>query len=92
MSEVAEKSVKITKTTEERLKESMTILQQIKKLGIPATEPGYKELSAKFSEWVKGGPAWSGSVDFHRFNRRAKLTLPTRPGVVAKCDFLHFVF
>ena len=89
---MAEKAEKAVKSTEERLKESMRILEQIKKLGIPATEPGYREMSAKFSEWVKGGPAWSGNVDFHRFNRRAKLTLPSKPGVVAKCDFLHFVF
>jgi hypothetical protein len=70
----------------------MHILSQLKSLGIPATEPGYREISGKFSEWVKGGPSWSGSVDFPRFNRRAKVTLPTRPGAVAKCDFLHFVF
>lgn len=81
-----------TKPTEERLQESMNILKQIRELGIAATDPGYRALSTKFSEWVKGGEAWQGNVDFHIWNRRAKLLLPTKPGTVAKCDFLHHIF
>jgi hypothetical protein len=81
-----------TKPTAERLQESMNILKQIQELGIATTDPGYRALSAKFSEWVKGGDAWQGNVDFHRHNRRAKVLLPTKPGTIAKCDFLHHVF
>jgi hypothetical protein len=77
---------------EERLKESMSILSKLQELGIPNTDPSYKQLSAKFSEWVKGGETWQGNIDFHRFNRRAKVLLPTRPGAVAKCDFLVYNF
>lgn len=80
------------KPTTERVKESMAILQKLQELGIPPTDPAYKELSSKFSEWIKGGEAWVGNVDFHRWNRRAKVLLPTRPGTIAKCDFLHHVF
>lgn len=82
----------VTKTTEERLQESMNVLKQIRDLGIAPTDPGYRALSAKFSDWVKGGDAWQGNVDFHKWNRRAKVLLPTKPGTVAKCDFLHHVF
>ena len=66
----------------------MSILNKLQDLGIPKSDPAYKELSGKFSEWVKGGDTWQGNVDFLRFNRRAKVLLPTRPGTVAKCDFL----
>ena len=87
-----DKTGKPVKSTEERLKESMYLLQQLQGLGIAQTEPGYKELSAKLSEWVKGGPTWSGNIDFHRFNRRAKVILPTRPGVVSTCQLVNHVF
>jgi hypothetical protein len=80
------------KPTAERLKESMTILKQLQDLGIHPTDPGYKELSGKFNEWIRGGEAWQGNVDFHRWNRRARVLLPTKAGRVAKCDFLHYVF
>lgn len=76
----------------ERLQESMTILNQLKDLGISDTDPGYKELSAKFNDWIRGGDAWQGNVDFVRWNRRAKVLLPVKPGCIAKCDFLHYIF
>jgi hypothetical protein len=80
------------KPTAERLKESMTILKQLQDLGIHPTDPGYKELSGKFNDWIRGGEAWQGNVDFHRWNRRARVLLPTKTGRVAKCDFLQYVF
>jgi hypothetical protein len=76
----------------ERLKESITLLNKIQELGIGKTDPGYKELSAKFSEWVKGGEVWQGTVDFVRWNRRAHVLLPVKPGAIAKVDLLHYVF
>jgi hypothetical protein len=81
-----------TKPLQERIQESISILNKIKDLGITDTDPGYKELSLKFNDWIKGGDAWQGNVDFIRWNRRAKLLLPTKPGTIAKCDFLHYVF
>ena len=85
-------SEKQEKPLKERLSESMDILTKVKGLGIPDTEPGYKELSAKFSQWVKDGEPWSGHIDFHRFNRRAQVILPKKAGTPAKCNLLHFVF
>lgn len=83
---------KATKTTKERLEESMRLLQKIKDLGVGPYDPGYKAMSAKLSEWVKGGDAWSGHVDFHDWNRRAHMVLPTKPGTFATCDFRQYVF
>ena len=83
---------KLVKPVQERISESMTILNKLQELGIPHTDPGYKELSGHFNTWIKGGEAWVGHVDFHRWNRRAKVLLPIKFGTVAKCDFLHYVF
>jgi hypothetical protein len=81
-----------TKPMAERIKESMAILKQLQELGIHTTDPSYKELSGRFNDWIKGGEAWVGNVDFYRWNRRAKVLLPTKLGTIAKCDFLHYVF
>jgi hypothetical protein len=83
---------KPVKPTAERISESMNILNKLQELGIPNTDPGYKELSGHCNAWIKGGDAWVGHVDFHRWNRRAKLLLPTKPNAIAKCDFLHHIF
>jgi hypothetical protein len=61
-------------------------------LGINQNDIGYKELSAKFSDWVKGGEEWQGTIDFYRYNRRARVVLPTKPGQYAKCDLLIYKF
>ncbi len=85
-------STKPLKPISERISESMTILNKIQELGIPSTDPGYKQLSGHFNTWIKGGDAWTGHVDFHRWNRRAKVLLPTKVGTIAKCDLLHYTF
>lgn len=83
---------KPVKPTVERIKESLVILKKIQELGISDTDPGYKALSAHFNDWVKGGETFQGTVDFYRWNRRAKVLLPTKPGAIARCDLLHYVF
>jgi hypothetical protein len=77
-----------TKTLQERLQESMRILKQIQDLGIAPTDPSYKELSTHFSNWVKTGEAWEGTVDFFRYGRNAEVFLPSKKGRVAKCNLL----
>jgi hypothetical protein len=80
------------KPVAERIQESMEILTKLQELGISNTDPGYKQVSEKFNEWIRGGETFQGHVDFVRWNRRAKILLPTKPGTFAKCDFLHYVF
>lgn len=80
------------KSQAERLRESMEILNKLKLLGVKGNDPDYLELSTKFSEWVKMGPAWQGSVNFYNYNRKAKVLLPTKPNATAKCDFLIHTF
>lgn len=80
------------KPVKERVRESIHILSQLKALGIPDTDPGYKALSEKCNEWIRGEEPWQGHIDFHRWDRRAKLLLPVKPGTIAKCDFLVYHF
>lgn len=80
------------KTTADKLKESMTILQNLRDAGVAATDPSYKELSKRFSDWVKGTEPWNGKIDFYRYNRRAVVNLPVKARYLAKLDFLHHVF
>lgn len=80
------------KTTADKLKESMRILQELQDAGVAATDPSYKELSKRFSEWVKGTEPWNGTVNFYRYNRRAVVNLPVKARYTAKLDFLHHVF
>ena len=80
------------KPIKERLNESMDILRKIQELGIVVTDPGYVALSKHMNEWIKGGETWKGNVDFHRWNRRAEVMLPTKPGTNAKCVLKHHVY
>jgi hypothetical protein len=78
-------NIKEVKSIEERLKESIEILKKLVELGVPDTDPSYKELSSHFNTWIKGGDSWQGTVDFMRFERRAHIVLPTRLGCKATC-------
>lgn len=80
------------KSVEEKLKESMTLLTKLQEAGVATTDPGYKELSKRMSEWVKGTDPWNGTIDFYRYNRRANVNLPQKKRYIAKIDFLHHVF
>lgn len=72
------------KSKADRVKESITILKKLKELGIPPHEPGYYTTKEKLDEWIAGGDAWSGRIDFPRFERRAELDLPVRPDRVVQ--------
>ena len=76
------------KSKEERVKESITILNKIKGLGISAMDPGFKELSIQFSEWIKGTESWTGEIELHRYQRTAKLHLPIEKGKTATCNLI----
>ena len=67
------------KSKMDRVKESITILKKLQELGIPTTEPGYRQTKEYLDQWIAGGDVWSGRIDFPRFGRRAELVLPVRP-------------
>ena len=81
-----------TKPISDRIKESVEILKKLQELGVPDTDPSYKELSSHFNTWIKGGEAWQGTVDFMRFERRAHVLLPTKLNCPATCVLKQYKF
>jgi hypothetical protein len=71
------------KTKEQRLKETLTIINKMKEIGLSEKEPGYITTKEKHSEWVKTGETWSGTIDFPILGRKAELVLPARADRVA---------
>jgi hypothetical protein len=39
------------------------------------------------NNWIRGGAAWSGHIEFPRYGRYADVILPDRAGKVASIDF-----
>lgn len=72
---------KQVKSTASRVKESVDLVKKIQGLGITDAEPGFLELREKLNEWIRGGPAWAGKVEFARYGRYVELILPEREGV-----------
>lgn len=62
----------------ERVKETITLLNKLKEVGILDTDPGYLEIKEKMATWVKEGGSATFEVDFVRTNRRAEVVLPRR--------------
>ncbi len=74
----------LQKPKAERLSETITILKKLQEVGIPETDPGYKEVKAAMTNWVQTGEPASLKVDFLRHGRRGELTLPFRAGRAAE--------
>lgn len=71
------------KTKEQRLKETMEIINKMKEIGLTIREPGFIMTKDRLSEWVKTGEAWSGTIDFPMLGRKADVNLPARADRVA---------
>jgi len=68
--------VKQEKTKEERLKEGVSLLKQLKEAHIKENGNGYQEFKQKISEWVNTGDAWSGTIPFQEHGRIGEVDLP----------------
>ncbi len=77
---MTKKDPKPEKSTVSRAKEAVDLIKQLHGLGITDAEPGLVELREKLNEWIRGGPAWSGKVEFARYGRYVDIILPTREG------------
>ncbi len=76
-----------SKPVQERMKESVELVSKMKELGVHDSEPGLVELRQQMNAWIRGGHAWSGRIEFPRYNRYAEVTLPDRAGRVASIAF-----
>lgn len=74
------------KTKEDKLKEGLNLLKQLRDGGVKDNSFGYIELKSKISEWVSTESfAWEGTVDFSEYGRVAEVELPrydNRPAAI----------
>ncbi len=64
------------KTKEERLKEGLSLLKQLRDAHVKENGDGYQEFKQKISEWVQTGSAWSGTILFQEHGRIGEVDLP----------------
>jgi hypothetical protein len=73
----------MSKPIEDRVREGIALLKKLQEVGIGVTEPGYKELQTKISDWVRSGDPWSGKIEFTRYGRIGDVLLPRKATAVA---------
>lgn len=75
------------KTKEDRLKEGLHILNQLKEAGVLPSSGGFIELRTQVSEWVSSGKSWDGRIEFPEYGRYALVELPKSAKVSASLAF-----
>jgi hypothetical protein len=56
--------VKAIKTKEDRVREGVNILKQLRDNGVKELSAGFQELKTKISEWVSNQESWEGTIEF----------------------------
>jgi hypothetical protein len=64
------------KTQEDRLSEGVSLLKQLREVGVKDTGMGFQLVKAQISEWVKSGESWQGTISFPEHGRIAEIQLP----------------
>lgn len=75
------------KTKEERLQETLHLLQQLQKGGVRKNALSYMALQQKMSEWVESGEPWNGVIPFPEYGREAVVSLPKYNNKAADIHF-----
>ncbi len=79
--------VKQIKTKEDRLKEGINILKQLRDNGVKEHSLGFIDLKTKISEWVSSEDGWEGTIDFREYGRIAEVDLPKYDNRAAGLNF-----
>lgn len=79
--------VKQIKPKEDRLKEGINILNQLRNNGVKDYSLGFMELKDKISEWVKSEDGWEGTISFSDYGRIAEVDLPKYDNRAAGLNF-----
>jgi hypothetical protein len=75
------------KTKEERLKEGISLLTQLKNGGVRGNSLGFLALKQKISDWVDSGEPWDGTIPFDEYGREAVISLPKYNNKAAGLNF-----
>ena len=78
---------KEVKPKEERLKEGIALLKQLRDGGIQEHSLGYLELKNKITEWVSNQDSWEGNIPFTEYGRIAEVELPKYTNRAAGLNF-----
>ena len=79
--------VKTVKPKEDRVKEGISILKQLRENGVKEHSLGFIDLKAKISEWVSGEDGWEGTISFSEYGRVAEVDLPKYTNRAAGINF-----
>ena len=75
------------KTKQDRLKEGIYLLKQLRDAGIKEYVPSFKDLQQQITVWVKTGEPWTGIIPFQEYQRVAHVDLPKYDNKIAGIDF-----
>jgi hypothetical protein len=67
--------LKEIKSREERVKEGISILKQLKEGGVSHTSMGFIELKQKITEWIDSETGWEGIIPFPEYGRVGEVDL-----------------
>jgi hypothetical protein len=79
--------VKQVKPKEERLKEGLSLLTQLKEGGVRGNSLGFLALKQQISVWIETGNSWDGTIPFTEYGREAIVSLPTYHNRAAGLNF-----
>jgi hypothetical protein len=75
------------KTKEERLKEGLSLLTQLKEGGVRGNSLGFLALRQQISTWIDTGVSWEGTIPFTEYGREAVVSLPKYNNKAAGLNF-----
>jgi hypothetical protein len=75
------------KPKEDRLKEGINILKQLRDAGVKEYSIGYLDLKTKITEWINSDNSWEGVIDFRDYGRIAEVDLPKYDSRAAGINF-----
>ena len=75
------------KSKEDRLKEGLSLLNQLKTNGVRANSLSFLDLKQKISLWIETGDPWDGTVPFPEYQREAIVSLPKYDNRAAGINF-----
>lgn len=79
--------VKKEKNKEDRLKEGLSLLNQLKTGGVRENALSFMDLRQKISAWISSGEPWDGTVPFPEYGREAIVSLPKYDNRAAGIQF-----
>jgi hypothetical protein len=75
------------KPKEDRVKEGISILKQLRDGGVKEHSLGFLDLKDKVTEWINGQDSWEGTIDFREYGRVAEVDLPKYTNRAAGINF-----